>query len=139
MDLQSPIEEYVSEAAKLVRMLPRIREVFFGFWMQATGLEQIARAFVVPSAVACHHHHPDSQPLSTHPPTGDPLKLHLELVDFDSVNTFLDFLGSFGGRLRELSLASVTLGGGDGGNGKGGVGERCLPGLESVCLGYDGG
>ena len=105
--------------------------------MQATGLEQIARAFVVPSAVACHHHHHlDSQPL---PPTGDPLKLHLELVDFDSVNTFLDFLGSFGGRLRELSLASVTLGGGDDGNGKGGIGGQCLPGLESVCLGYDGG
>ncbi|KAF9646444.1 hypothetical protein BDM02DRAFT_3118676 [Thelephora ganbajun] len=148
LDPQSPIEEYVSEAVKLVRMLPRIREVVFAWWMQATGLEKIGQAFADISVIAGHHTHPSNRPLSsattsTPPearveqiPTGDPLKLHLELVDFESVHAFLDFLGSFGGRLRELSLASITLGGGRG-NGKDNVEGRYLPGLECVCLGYD--
>ena len=128
LDPQSPIEEYVSEAVKLVRMLPRIREVVFAWWMQANGLEQIGRAFATTTSTAVGYHYPPA----------NPLKLHLELVDFDSVRAFLDFLGSFGGRLRELSLSSVSLGGGDDGNGKKDVEGRCLPGLESVCLGYDG-
>lgn len=142
LDPQSPIEEYVAEAVKLVRVLPRIREVFFG-WMPAKGLERIGQAF------AGHHCLPVNPPPSSvsagsetrtgQTVTGGSLKLHLELVDFDSVPAFLDFLGSFGGRLRELSLTSVSLGRWDGNNGKGDVEGRCLPGLESVCLGFDGG
>jgi len=46
----------------------------------------------------------------------------------------LDLLDSFGGRLRELSLENVSFGGNRRDDGKG----RCLPGLESVCLGYEG-
>ena len=148
LDPQPPVEEYVSEAVKLVRMLPKIREVVFGWWMQTTGLEKVARAFATTPATPGHHNHPSDQPLSlasaNAPPearvepthASGPLKLHLDLVDFDSVHTFLDFLGSFGGRLRELSLASVTLGGG---NRKEDLKGRFLPGLERVCLGYDGG
>ena len=141
MDPQSPIEEYVSEAVKLVGMLPRIREIVFGWWMEVHGLEKIGRAF---ATTFCHHNQPPSS-VSTNPlsetrieqrPGGDPLKLCLELVDFDSVRTFLDLLGSFGGRLRELSLVSVSV---QGGNGKDAIEGRCFPGLESVCLGYDGG
>ena len=142
LDPQSPIEEYVSEAVKLVRMLPRIREVVFESWLQANGLEQIGRAFVTTSAAAGYHCPPaNSSSVSARAeqtPSRSPLKLHLELVDFDSVRAFLDFLGSFGGRLRELSLVGVCLGGG-GGNGKDDIEGRCLPGLESVYLGYDGG
>jgi hypothetical protein len=124
-----------------VEMLPRIREVTFGWWMQTNGLEKIGRAFAATS-------HPPNQPSPSASTnvlpemrmeqrcTGGPLKLHLELVDFDSVCAFLDFLGSFGGRLRELSLASVSVGGD--GSGKD-VEGRSFPGLESVSLGYDGG
>lgn len=142
MDLQSPIEEYVLEAVELVGMLPRIREVVFGWWMKVDGLEKIGRAFAAPS----HTSHQSLSSVSTDalPESrieqryvGDPLKVHLELVDFDSVPNFLDFLGSFGGRLRELSLMTVTFRGS--GNGKVDVGGRCFPGLESVYLGYDGG
>ena len=139
------MEEYVSEAVKLVGMLPRIREVVFGWWMHANGLEQIGRAFTTASTAAGPHYPPPNQPSSSisaraeKTPRGDPLKLHLELVHFDSVRAFLDFLGSFGGRLRELSLASVSLGDGDGGPRKDDIEGRCLPGLESVCLDYDGG
>ena len=127
-----------------MRMLPRIREVVFVSWMQTNGLEQIGRAFATTSAAVGHHYPPVNQPSSVsaqaeETSNGDPLKLHLELVDFDSVRAFLDFLGSFGGRLRELGLACVRLGGGDGGNRKDVIEGRCLPGLESVCLGYDGG
>jgi hypothetical protein len=145
LDPQSPIEEYVAEVVKLVRMLPRIREVFFG-WMQAKGLERIGQAFAAASATAGHHSllvNPQSSVNSETRPgqtvAGGPLKLHLDLVDFDSVPGFLDFLGSFGGRLRELSLTNVSLGRWDGNNGKGDIEGRCLPGLESVCLGFDGG
>lgn len=134
LNLQSPIEEYVSEAVKLVRMLPRIREVVFGWWMRSTGLEQIGRAFAADQPVSTHRLSETQKERAT---TGDPLKLHLELVDFDSARAFLDLLGSFGGRLRELSLTSVTIGG-DGGNGKSDIEGRCFPGLKSVCLGYDG-
>ena len=109
-------------------MLPRIREVVFGWWMQANGLEKIGRAFATTPINALS---------GTQRYAGDPLKLYLELVDFDTVPAFLDFLGSFGGRLRELSLASVTFGGG--GNWKDDIEGRCFPGLESVSLGYDGG
>jgi len=130
MDPQSPVEEYISEAVKLVGMLPRIREVVFGWWMQADGLERIGRAFAATSLNALSGRIGQRY-------TGDPLKLCLELVDFDSVPAFLDLLGSFGGRLRELSLTSVTFG--DGGNGKGDIEGRCFPGLECVSLGYDGG
>jgi len=130
MDPQSPIEEYISEAVKLVGMLPRIREVVFGWWMETNGLEKIGRAFAATSLNA-----PSGTRVGQRY-CGDPLKLHLELVDFDSIPAFLDFLGSFGGRLRELSLASVTFGGG--GNGKDDIQGRCFPGLESVSLGYDG-
>jgi hypothetical protein len=142
LDLQSPIEEYVSEAVKLVMMLPRIRDIVFGWWGQTNGLEKIGQAF----ATAGHNNHPSNLPLSsvsansetrieqTHP--GGPLRLHLELVDFASVPAFLDVLGAFGGRLKELSLTSVTFGSGQR---KDDVEGRCLPGLESVCLGYDGG
>ena len=126
------------EAVKLVRMLPRIREVVFGWWMGSTGLEQIGRAFAADQPVSSVSTHRLSETQTERAPTGDPLKLHLELVDFDSVRAFLDLLGSFGGRLRELSLASVTIGG-DGGNGKSDIEGRCFPGLKSVCLGYDGG
>ena len=143
LDPQSPIEEYVSEAVKLVRMLPRIREVVFESWLQANGLEQIGQAFVTTSAAVGHHCPPANSSSSGSARaeqilSRSPLKLHLELVDFDSARAFLDFLGSFGGRLRELSLVGVGLGGG-GGNGKDGIEGRCLPGLESVHLGYDGG
>ena len=147
------MEEYVSEAVKLVGMLPRIREAVFGWWMQVHGLERIGRAFATTTTTtttsAGHHNQPSNQPRSSVPPnrlseTGieqkyisDPLKLHLDLVDFDSVRTFLDFLGSFGGRLRELSLSSVTFG--DGGSGKDAIKGLCFPGLESVCLDYGGG
>lgn len=129
MDPRSPVEEYISEAVKLVGMLPRIREVVFG-WMQANGLEKIGRAFAATSANAFSGRIGRGY-------TGDPLKLSLELVDFDSIPAFLDFLGSFGGRLRELSLADVNFGGG--GYGKDDIEGRCFPGLESVSLGYDGG
>jgi len=145
LDPQFPIEVYVSEAVKLVRMLPRIREVVFGWWMRTNELKTIGQAFADSSAG--HQDHPSSQPLSPAPTNTlsetrteqtyirDPLKLHLEFVNFDSVGTFLDLLESFGGRLRELSLASITFGRNERGDVKG----RCLPGLESVCLGYDGG
>lgn len=150
LDPQPPVEEYVSEAIKLVEMLPRLREVVFGWWMQTIGLERLGRAFAATSATAGHHNHPSDQPLPststnaspetraepTH--TSGPLKLHLDLVDFDSVHTFLDFLDSFGGRLRELSLSNVTLGEG-GGIGKDDIKGRFFPGIEKVCLGYDGG
>ena len=129
MDPRSTVEEYISEAVKLVGMLPRIREVVFG-WMQANGLEKIGRAFAATSANALSGRIGRGY-------TGDPLKLSLELVDFDSIPAFLDFLGSFGGRLRELSLADVNFGGG--GYGKDDIEGRCFPGLESVSLGYDGG
>ena len=130
MDPQSSIEEYISEVVKLVGMLPRIREVVFGWWMQASGLEKIGQALAATSVSL-------SGTRIGQRYTGDPLKLSLELVDFDSIPAFLDFLDSFGGRLRELSLASVTFGGG--GNGKDDIEGRCFPGLESVSLGYDGG
>jgi hypothetical protein len=149
LGLPSSIEEYVSEAIKLVGMLPRIREVVFGWWVQWDGLEKIGRAFAAIPATTGHHDHPSSQPFSSvstnslsetrleQTRTGDPLRLHLELVDFDSVRTLLDFLGSFGGRLRGLSLASATCGGV--GDWRDQVEGRCFPELESVCLGYDGG
>ena len=130
-DPRSSIEEYISEAVKLVGMLPRIREVAFGWWAQANGLEKIGQAFAAPYVNALFGTQTGQRS------AGDPLKLHLELVDFDSIPAFLDFLGSFGGRLRELSLTSVTFGGD--GTGKDGVEGRCFPGLESVSLGYDGG
>ena len=149
LDQQSPIGEYVSEAVKLVGMLPRIREAAFVWWTRRVdGLEQIGQAFAAPSATTGHQYHLANQSSSTYTlsearteqtPTGDPLKLHLEFVNFDSVRVFLDFLGSFGGRLRELSLASVGLGRGGDGNGEDYVGGRCFPGLESVFLGCDGG
>ena len=145
MDTPSPVEEYISEAVKLVGMLPRIREVAFGLWMHVDGLEQIGQAFATASTAAGHHYPPPNQPPSSvsaraeQTLRGDPLKLHLELVDFDTVPAFLDFLGSFGGRLRELSLTSVSFGGGNGGPRKDDIEGRCLPGLERVCLSYDGG
>jgi len=114
-----------------VGMLPRIREAVFGWWMPADGLEKIGRAFAASSANTLSGTRIEQRS------SGDPLKLCLELVDFDSIPAFLDLLGSFGGRVRELSLTSVTFGGG--GNGKGDVERRCFPGLESVSLGYDGG
>ena len=144
LDPQSPIEEYVAEAVKLVRMLPRIREVFFG-WMQAKGLERIGQAFAAAPEIAGNHCLPVNPPSSSVPANSETrtgqtaLKLHLDLVDFDSVPAFLDFLGSFGGRLRELGLTNVSLGRWDESKGKGGIEGRCLPGLESVCLGLDGG
>ena len=117
--------------------------------MQANGLERIGQAFAAASAIAGNHClsvDPPSSSVSANPETrtgqtvtGGPLKLHLDLVDFDSVPAFLDFLGSFGGRLRELNLTNVSLGRWDGSNGKGGIEGRCLPGLESVGLGFDGG
>ena len=142
LDSQSTVEEYVSEAVKLVGVLPRIREVLFGWWTETHGLEKIGRAFATSSSTG-HRNQPSSSASTSAPSetrvehrhTSDPLKLHLELVDFDSARTFLDLLGSFGGRLRELSLTSVTV---EGGNGKDATEGRCFPGLESVCLGYDG-
>lgn len=150
LDPLSPIEEYVSEAIKLVKILPRIREVTFGVWMQSAGMEQIGRAFAAVPVNDSHHSYPTNPPLSVASTTtaisetrtsqssgSDPLKVHLELVDFESVRTFADFLGSFGGRLRELSLSNVAFGG-DGGTGKGGIDDACcLPGIECVYLGYD--
>lgn len=100
--------------------------------MQSTGLEQIGRAFAADQPVSSVSTHKLSETQA------DPLKLHLELVDFDSAHAFLDVLGSFGGRLRELSLANVTIVGGDG-NGKSDTEGRRFPGLKSVCLGYEGG
>jgi hypothetical protein len=144
MDPQSPIEEYVSEAVKLLKTLPRTREVFFGWWAQANGLERIAQAFATTTTAVCHHCLPTNQPpssgsahsLSETRPEQSPLKLSLEFVEFDSVRAFLDLLGSFGGRLRELSVTGIGFGGS---SGKDAVEGRCLPGLERVCLGYDGG
>lgn len=137
----SAIEDYV----KLVKMLPRIREVAFGWWNKSAGLERIGRAFAtISSANPSHHGSLPNQSFSspstnafpeTRAHAGDPLKVHLELVDFPSALTFLDFLGSFGGRVRELSLANVVIGGDD----KDDIRGRFLPEIESVCLGYDGG
>ncbi|KAF9777428.1 hypothetical protein BJ322DRAFT_574810 [Thelephora terrestris] len=139
------IVEYVSEAVKLVRMLPRIREVAFVWWIGSTGVEEIARAF----APISHNpsHSLDQTPSSTSTSalsetrtgpasTSDPLKVHLDMVDFESVHMFLDFLESFGGRLRELSLSNVGFGGDDG-KGRGDFRGRRLPGIESVCLGFE--
>lgn len=151
LDSQSPTEVYVSEAVKLVRMLPRIREVAFGWWVQKTGMEQIGQAFAAMPANPSHHGHPLSQSMSTtavsmnappeslvgQTPTNDPLKVHLELVEFGSFHTFLDFLGSFGGRLRELSLTKVGFGRDD--ERRGDTRHRSFPGIECVYLGYDGG
>lgn len=149
--LDQPIEGYVSEAVKLVRMLPRIHEVSFRWWDKgkATGMEQIGRAF---AAIPSNQCNPPNQPSSSastaafsetrvgQTPTSDPLKLHLELVGFSSVHKFLDFLGSFGSRLRELSLSQVIFDRArGGGNGKVDIQGRFLPGIECVCLGYDGG
>ena len=145
LDPLSSIEEYASEAVKLVRMLPRIREVAFGWWSRSTGMQQIGRAFAAISAVPSHHGHeclPNKPSTSTNTlpetkPTSDPLKLRLDLVDFESVHTFLDFLESFGERLRELSLKRVGFGGG--GDGRNDITGRFLPGIKSVCLNRDGG
>ena len=143
-------EEFVSEAVKLVRMLPRIREVVFGWWTKSTGLERIGRAFSTIPANSTHHGSLPDQQLSSasrnafletrgrQTPTNDPIRVHVELVDFESVHTFLNFLGSFGGRLRELSLSSVMFGNG-GGLGEGDVPSRVFPGIESVYLDYEGG
>ena len=118
--------------------------------METGPLERIARAFAAIPAPAGNHGHPFHQPPSSAPTnafsetraaqtsTNDPLKVQLQLVDFESVPTFLDFLGAFGGRVRELSLVNVAIGGG-GGVGKDSVEHRCLPEIESVYLGYDGG
>lgn len=72
-------------------------------------------------------------------PTSDPLKIHLEMVDFESIHAFLDFLGSFGGRLRELSLASVGFGRNGDSIRKDDIRGRFLPGIECLYLGHDGG
>jgi len=142
----SSVGEYVSEAVKLVRMLPRIREVSFGWWTASTGMEQIARAFATISTNSTHHAHLPNHPSASmdafaetragQTPTNGPLKVHLELVDFGSVHTFLDFLESFGGRVRELSLLKVAFGGG-GGNEENDIWRRSFPGIQSVYLDYD--
>ena len=139
----SSIEEYVSEAVKLVRMLPRIREVIFMWWTRSADVERIARAF---APTSYNTSNPPNQTLSPsalsemrtgQASTNDPLKVHLDMVDFESIHTFLDFLECFGGRLRELSLSNVCFEG-NGGNGKGDFRDRCLPGIECVYLGYEG-
>ena len=148
-DPRPTIEAYVSEAVKLVRMLPRIREVTFGWRIQSTGMDQIGRAFAPISQTAGGHDHSPNQPLSSaltnafsetragQAPANDPLKINLEQMEFESVHKFLDFLESFGGRVRELSLSGVTFGGLDD-DGEGDFRDRCLPGIESVSLGYEG-
>lgn len=148
LDHQSTTEEYVSEAVKLVRMLPRIREVTFGWWTQSTGMDRIGRAFAPILQTAGDHGDSPNQPLSSaltnafsetrvgQAPANDPLKLHLEQIEFESVHKFLDLLESFGGRVRELSLSGVTFGG-PGGDREGNFRDRCLPGIECVSLGYE--
>lgn len=145
VNLDSPLttDQYVSEVVKLVRMLPRIREVTFGWWADTTGMEQIGQAFAAIPANPGHTSQPSCsvsmgafpETQREHTATSEPLKVHLDRADFESVHAFLDFLESFGGRLRELGLSNVDFGG----RGQGDFRGRLLPGIECVCLDHAGG